>query len=93
MTPGRRRTEPPGNRLSALSAVSLLANRSLDGSEQYPDSSRSVESLREVRLLGLLPDVVGEQGKVKATAIWGSASAPQTYPLSQISQNRRPPPY
>ena len=43
----------------------------MDGEEQYPVSSRSVESLREVRLLALLRDVVEEQGKVKAAETLG----------------------
>ena len=42
-----------------------------DGQEQYPASSRSVESLREVRLMALLRDVVAEQGKVKAAETLG----------------------
>ena len=43
----------------------------MSGAEQYPASSRSVEALREVRLLGLLRDVVAEQGKVKAAETLG----------------------
>ena len=45
----------------------------MDGQEQeqYPASSRSVEGLREVRLMGLLRDVVTEQGKVKAAETLG----------------------
>ncbi|MXZ90543.1 MAG: hypothetical protein F4W95_10475 [Chloroflexi bacterium] len=43
----------------------------MDGAEQYPVSSRSVESLREVRLLALLRDVVAEHGKVKAAETLG----------------------
>ena len=43
----------------------------MDGAEQYPASSRSVASLREVRLLGLLRDMVAEQGKVKAAETLG----------------------
>jgi len=39
--------------------------------EQYPASSRSVESLREVRLMALLRDVVDEHGKVKAAETLG----------------------
>ena len=42
-----------------------------NGEEQYPVSSRSVESLREVRLMALLRDVVAEQGKVKAADTLG----------------------
>ena len=38
----------------------------MNGVEQYPASSRSVENLREVRLMALLRDVVEQQGKVKA---------------------------
>ena len=44
---------------------------SMSGAEQYPDSSRSVESLRELRLMALLRDVVAEQGKVKAAETLG----------------------
>lgn len=43
----------------------------MSGEEQYPASSRSVEALREVRLLGLLRDVVEEHGKVKAAETLG----------------------
>ena len=43
----------------------------MSGAEQYPASSRSVEALREVRLMGLLRDVVAEQGKVKAAETLG----------------------
>ena len=43
----------------------------MNGAEQYPASSRSVENLREVRLLALLRDVVAEQGKVKAAETLG----------------------
>ena len=45
----------------------------MDGAEreQYPASSRSVEGLREVRLMALLRDVVAEQGKVKAAETLG----------------------
>ena len=39
--------------------------------EQYPVSSRSVASLREVRLMALLRDVVAERGKVKAAETLG----------------------
>ena len=44
---------------------------SMSGAEQYPASSRSVDSLREVRLMGLLRDVVAEHGKVKAAETLG----------------------
>ena len=45
----------------------------MDGAEQeqYPASSRSVEGLREVRLMALLRDVVAVQGKVKAAETLG----------------------
>ncbi len=43
----------------------------MNGDEQYPASSRSVENLREVRLLALLRDVVAEHGKVKAAETLG----------------------
>ncbi len=42
-----------------------------NGEEQYPASSRSVKSLREVRLLALLRDVVAEHGKVKGAEVLG----------------------
>jgi transcriptional regulator with XRE-family HTH domain len=35
-------------------------------SGQYPDGTRSVESLRELRLMALLGDLIGEQGKTQA---------------------------
>ena len=43
----------------------------MSGAEQYPVSSRSVDNLRELRLLGLLRDVVEEHGKVKAAETLG----------------------
>lgn len=42
-----------------------------NGEEPYPASSRSVESLREVRLTALLRDVVWEHGKVKGAEVLG----------------------
>ncbi len=42
-----------------------------NGEEPYPASSRSVESLREMRLLALLRDVVSEHGKVKGAEVLG----------------------
>ena len=43
----------------------------MNGEEQYPEESRSLESLREVRLLALLWDMVGDEGKVKTAAALG----------------------
>ena len=39
--------------------------------EFYPDSSRSLESLRHVRLMALLRDMIEAEGKVKAAATLG----------------------
>ena len=41
------------------------------GQDQYPESSRSLDALREMRLMALLRDVVSEQGKVRAAETLG----------------------
>ncbi len=43
----------------------------MNDEEQYPEESRSLESLREVRLLALLWDMVGDEGKVKTASALG----------------------
>ena len=54
-------------------------------SEQYPDATRSVESLREMRLLALLGDLMGEQGKTRAAETLGVS--PRT--LTRFEESRR----
>ena len=49
----------------------------MSGQEQYPASSRSVEGLREMRLLALLRDLVVDQGKVKAAETLGVSREPR----------------
>ena len=49
----------------------IVGVASMNGAEQYPASSRSVENLREVRLMALLRNVVVERGKVKAAETLG----------------------
>ena len=51
-----------------------------NGEAQYPASSRSVESLREMRLIALLRDVVSEHGKVKGAEVLG-VSLPHLVPF------------
>ena len=43
----------------------------MNGAELYPESSRSLESLRQMRLLALLRDMVDDGGKVKAAKALG----------------------
>lgn len=54
-------------------------------SESYPDATRSVESLRELRLLALLGDLMGEQGKTQAAETLGVS--PRT--LTRFEESRR----
>ena len=54
-------------------------------SGQYPDATRSVESLREMRLLALLGDLMGEQGKTQAAETLGVS--PRT--LTRFEESRR----
>ncbi len=54
-------------------------------SEQYPDATRSVESLRELRLAALLGDLIGEQGKTRAAETLGVS--PRT--LTRYEESRR----
>ena len=43
----------------------------MNAAELYPDASRSLDSLRQMRLLALLRDVVDDEGKVKAAKTLG----------------------
>ena len=43
----------------------------MNGAELYPDASRSLESLRQMRLLALLRDMIDDGGKVKAAKALG----------------------
>ena len=43
----------------------------MNGTELYPDASRSLESLRQMRLLALLRDMIDDGGKVKAAKALG----------------------
>ena len=43
----------------------------MNGAELYPGSSRSLESLRQMRLLALLRDMIDDGGKVKAAKALG----------------------
>ncbi len=54
-------------------------------SGQYPDATRSVESLREMRLVALLGDLMGEQGKTQAAQTLGVS--PRT--LTRFEESRR----
>ena len=54
-------------------------------SEQYPEASRSLDSLREMRLTALLGDLIGEQGKTQAAETLGVS--PRT--LTRYEESRR----
>ena len=54
-------------------------------SGMYPEATRSVESLRELRLLALLGDLMGEQGKTQAAETLGVS--PRT--LTRFEESRR----
>ena len=54
-------------------------------SGQYPDGTRSVENLRELRLAALLGDLIGEQGKTQAAQTLGVS--PRT--LTRFEDGRR----
>ena len=53
--------------------------------EQYPEATRSLDSLREMRLVALLGDLIGEQGKTQAAEILGVS--PRT--LTRFEESRR----
>ena len=54
-------------------------------SGMYPEATRSVESLRELRLVALLGDLMGEQGKTQAAETLGVS--PRT--LTRFEESRR----
>ena len=54
-------------------------------SEQYPESTRSLDGLREMRLLALLRDLIDEQGKTRAADTLGVS--PRT--LTRFEESRR----
>ena len=54
-------------------------------SEQYPETSRSLDSLREMPLTALLGDLIGEQGKTQAAETLGVS--PRT--LTRYEESRR----
>ncbi len=54
-------------------------------SEQFPEASRSLDSLREMRLTALLGDLIGEQGKTQAAETLGVS--PRT--LTRYEESRR----
>ncbi len=53
--------------------------------EQYPETSRSLDSLREMRLVALLEDLIGEQSKTQAAQTLGVS--PRT--LTRFEESRR----
>ena len=53
--------------------------------EQYPASTRSVDGLREMRLVALLGDLIGEQGKTQAAETLGVS--PRT--LGRFEESRK----
>lgn len=54
-------------------------------SESYPESTRSLDSLRELRLTALLGDLIGQQGKTQAAETLGVS--PRT--LTRYEESRR----
>ena len=48
----------------------------MNGAELYPGSSRSLDSLRHMRLLALLRDMIDDGGKVKAAKALASTTEP-----------------
>ena len=54
-------------------------------SEQYPESTRSLDGLREMRLVALLGDLIDEQGKTRAAETLGVS--PRT--LTRFEESRR----
>ena len=54
-------------------------------SERYPEGTRSLDSLREMRLTALLGDLMGEQGKTQAAETLGVS--PRT--LTRYEESRR----
>ena len=54
-------------------------------SGQYPDATRSVDSLGELRLTALLGDLIGEQGKTRAAQTLGVSSRT----LTRFEESRR----
>ncbi len=54
-------------------------------SEQYPEATRSVDSLRELRLTALLGDLIGEQGKTQAAETLGLSART----LTRFEESRR----
>ena len=50
----------PGTELNSLSDEE---GNAMAESESYPETTRSVDSLREMRLTALLGDLIGEQGR------------------------------
>ena len=53
--------------------------------EQYPEATRSLDGLREIRLLALLGDLIDEQGKTRAAETLGVS--PRT--LTRFEESRR----
>ena len=53
--------------------------------EQYPETTRSLDGLREMRLLALLGDLIDEQGKTRAAETLGVS--PRT--LTRFEESRR----
>ena len=54
-------------------------------SEVYPEATRSLDGLREMRLLALLGDLMREQGKTQAAETLGGS--PRT--LTRFEESRR----
>ena len=73
---------------SATLEIGQLSSEEVDGmaeSGQYPESTRSLDSLREMRLTALLGDLIGEQGKTQAAQTLGVS--PRT--LTRYEESRR----
>ena len=57
----------------------------MNGAESYPESSRSLDSLREMRLTALLGDLIEEQGKGQAAETLGVSART----LGRFEESRR----
>ena len=68
-----------------IGQLSCEEGNAMAESEQYPEASRSLDSLREMRLVALLGDLIGEQGKTQAAETLGVS--PRT--LTRYEESRR----
>ncbi len=73
---------------SGPNEIGQLSNEESDataGSEQYPEGTRSVDSLREMRLVAVFGDMIEAQGRTRAAETLGVS--PRT--LTRFEDGRR----